>query len=71
MRGMTAQTPSVYHKAVTMRKGMMSFIRPGWLGQETLQGPNLLQIFTSPEGQWTVEERAKWEEDLPTLIQEF
>ena len=49
----------------------MSFVKPGWLDRETLQGPNVLQIFRTLKRKYSTAERIKWTADLPIFIKEM
>jgi hypothetical protein len=71
LRAAVARTPDVY-RIVYHEKGVMkSFVIPGWLDSETLQGPDVLVIFRTLKRKYSVVERNKWIADLPTFIQDM
>ena len=47
---------------------MKSFVIPGWLDKETLQGPDVLLLFRTLKRKHSVDERDKWITDLPSFI---
>lgn len=57
----------IYHENGDMK----NFIIPGWLDKETLQGPDVIQIFCTLKQKYTTEEFNKWIRDLPVFIQDI
>ena len=57
LRGVVAQSPAIYRHMYTKKRVLKSFVNAGWTNKESLQGPDLIQIFSTLKKKYSAEER--------------
>jgi len=68
IRGIITRAPVAISKSYSERSIIRGFTNPGWLDEETLQGPDVFNIFKTRKKNYTPQEEALWLRAIPELI---